>query len=1024
MSETILNALLQLFSLIANVGRDGVSGKARKIVKSYLSQHLSTKLISKHLKLFDRYIEIHHPEAFTNEPPKEESGSSLATENVVEICEKINKVLLQREKFIVFLRLVEFINEDEVMTQKELDFVKTVADTFNIKESAHNNTKAFIFDPMSKEIEKDKILVIDDKARKKTSEIRHIFKKDLNGKIFFLHHVATNTFVFRYYGKHTLYLNGQHIIHDRILLMDQGALITGSKINPIYYSDIIGKFLHHESKSKIYFTAENIEFRFKNSSYGIHKFNFAKESGHLIGIMGGSGVGKSTLLNILSGKLMPTNGIIKINGLDIHKDKEKLEGLIGFVPQDDLLMNELTVFQNLYFNAKLCFSNFSEKEIIRKVNQVLIDLELDDIKHFKVGDVQNKLISGGQRKRLNIGLELIREPSILFLDEPTSGLSSMDSEKLMLLLKEQTLKDKLVIINIHQPFSDIFKLFDRLLILDKGGYTIFKGNPIDALIYFKSLGQYVDANEGQCISCGNETPEEILKIVEAREVDEFGKLTRARKVPPEEWYKNYKEKIESKIPVKPKIGKLPEIFFSIPNPFIQFRIFSIRNILSKFANRQYMLINFLESPLLAVIIGYFTKYTKDITSTGSYIFQQNENLPAYLFMSVVVAFFMGLMVSAEEIIRDRQILERESFLNLSRLSYIDSKILIIFVISAIQTFSFVLVGNAILEIKGMTLSYWLILFSTSCMANMLGLNISAGLNSVITIYILIPFILVPQLLFSGVIVKFDSLHKTFRHPVYVPVIGDMMTSRWAYEALVVNQFKNNEYEKMFFAFDKEISNAGYQASLLTAQLKVRIEESKRNILLGRNEEQTKRNLKLLNNEIRSSQQYYGWPPFNQIDKLTMNFFDTTIARSTLKYLSDIKSHSLKISQEAHKQREEKYENYINMSGGKDAIIKLKADYVNDKLSNGLLNRYVLPVIELDHHLIRKIEPVYMDPTSKYGRAHFYAPSKKLGNITFDTFWFNIMVIWFVSLFLYVTLVFDVLRRIINRFENIRLRKKS
>jgi hypothetical protein len=438
-----------------------------------------------------------------------------------------------------------------------------------------------------------------------------------------------------------------------------------------------------------------------------------------------------------------------------------------------------------------------------------------------------------------------------------------------------------------------------------------------------------------------------------------------------------------------------------------------------------MLVNFLEAPLLAVIIGYFTKYTKDLSSTGSYIFQQNENLPAYLFMAVVVALFMGLMVSAKEIIGDRQILERESFLNLSRLSYLNSKILIIFTISAIQTFSFVLVGNSILEIKGMTLSYWLILFSTSCMANMLGLNISAGLNSVITIYILIPFILVPQLLFSGIIVKFDSLHKTFRHPVYVPVIGDMMTSRWAYEALAVNQFKNNKYEKMFFAFDKEISNAGYQASLLTAQLKVRIEESKRNILLGRNEEQTKRNLKLLNNEIRSSQQYYGWPPFNQIDKLTMNSFDTTIARSTLKYLSDIKSHSLKISQEAHKQREEKYENYINMKGGKDAIIKLKTDYVNDKLSESLLNRFGLPkILELDHHLIRKMEPIYMEPTSKYGRAHFYAPSKKIGNIIFDTLWFNIMEIWFVSLFLYVTLVFDVLRRIINRFENIRLRKKS
>ena len=102
--------------------------------------------------------------------------------------------------------------------------------------------------------------------------------------------------------------------------------------------------------------------------------------------------------------------------------------------------------------------------------RVLMDIDLIGIKNLAVGDPINKYISGGQRKRLNIALELIREPSVLFADEPTSGLSSMDSEMVMLLLKEQTLKGRLVIVNIHQPSSDIYKLFDKLLIMDKGGY--------------------------------------------------------------------------------------------------------------------------------------------------------------------------------------------------------------------------------------------------------------------------------------------------------------------------------------------------------------------------------------------------------------------------------------------------------------------------------------------------------------------------------------------------------------------------
>jgi hypothetical protein len=188
-----------------------------------------------------------------------------------------------------------------------------------------------------------------------------------------------------------------------------------------------------------------------------------------------------------------------------------------------------------------------------------------------------------------------------------------------------------------------------------------------------------------------------------------------------------------------------------------------------------MLINFLEAPVLALILAYFTKY---IAGEGGnpniFVFSGNENLPIYLFMGVVVSIFIGLTVSAEEIIRDRQLLKRESFLNLSHVSYLNSKIAVLFVISAIQTLSFVLIGNTIMEIHGMLLSHWLILFTASCVSNMIGLNISAALDSVVTIYILIPFLIVPQLLFSGTMVKFDKLNKAISSYEVVPVIGDLM----------------------------------------------------------------------------------------------------------------------------------------------------------------------------------------------------------------------------------------------------------
>src|SRR5690606_10976686 len=119
--------------------------------------------------------------------------------------------------------------------------------------------------------------------------------------------------------------------------------------------------------------------------------------------------------------------------------------------------------------------------------KMLLTLGLADSRDLKVGNPLEKTISGGQRKRLNIALELIREPSVLFVDEPTSGLSSRDSENIMDLLKELALKGKLVFAVIHQPSSDIFKMFDKLIIMDTGGYPIYYGNPVDSIIYFKKL---------------------------------------------------------------------------------------------------------------------------------------------------------------------------------------------------------------------------------------------------------------------------------------------------------------------------------------------------------------------------------------------------------------------------------------------------------------------------------------------------------------------------------------------------------
>ncbi len=1013
MSESILKALMQLFAIIATANKEGVNEKSRSIVESYLRLMLSSEQVTEYLQLFDKYVE-ERGGGVKKDGTQERKRTSLNSVKVLRICEQINGELKQDQKLLVLLQLLEFISFGEEITEQEIDFVKTVSDIFNIPEDEYFNCYAFTLNPKLDEIpHKENILILDKNNESPNAEVKHLRFKDLEGHVMILFLPSINAYAFRYVGETELYLNGHSIMLNRTYVLPKGSAIRSPRIGSIYYSDIVSKFINAMNAEKVVFTAKGVEFRFKGSKNGLHNFNFCEQGGELIGIMGGSGVGKSTLLNVLNGNLQPQSGEILINGYNIYTEKEKLNGVIGFVPQDDLLIEELTVYQNLYYSAKLCFSDYTEEQIDEAVNKVLEDLDLKATADLVVGNPLNKTISGGQRKRLNIALELIREPLVMFVDEPTSGLSSMDSEMVMDLLKEQTLKGKLVIVNIHQPSSVIFKMFDKLLIMDKGGYLVYYGNPVDSVVYFKTMSNHVNATESECYHCGNINPEQVLQILESKVVDEYGRTTHKRKTTPEEWAAMYEEHSKSKIKFDTEKQDLPKNNFSIPGMFKQFRIFCERNILSKLANRQYMLINFLEAPVLALILAYFTKY---IAGEGGnpniFVFSGNENLPIYLFMGVVVSIFIGLTVSAEEIIRDRQLLKRESFLNLSHVSYLNSKIAVLFVISAIQTLSFVLIGNTIMEIHGMTLAHWLILFTASCVSNMIGLNISAALDSVVTIYILIPFLIVPQLLFSGTMVKFDKLNKAISSYEVVPVIGDLMPSRWAYEAMAVKQFRDNEYMKNFFLIEQKKSEAAYIGSYLVPALNNKIAK-----LANADEETRNQIIGLLHTEVSKINDRTPKQQFEDIDLLTPEKYNDDVQENLTSFLDKTAKLYQQKQNKAISVLDREISSLAEELGGNKALVELKKNYTNEALSNFVLNRVDIEKIhDMGDHFIQVSDPIYKEPESRCGRAHFYAPFKQIGNLQIDTFWFNIIVMWIMNGLLYVLLVCDGLRWTITKFS--------
>ena len=1012
MSEQLLKAILRLFALVAK--EDEVADQERDQIRIFLEGHVSYASVDSYLTMFDNFIG-------KNLAPKT-GDINTEVSNVDALCQQVNADLTQKQKIVIVLEILNIIQADGSISERENELVDTIGKNFKITPKELAAIKTFVLGQQGTQLDHSQILIIDSSPAQTFSASQHIARNHLNGFIAVLYVEQAEFYFIKYLGGSDVYLNGVPVKSGRITVLAVGSMLRWEKDEPVYYGDILNRFKKFGQFPRLSFEGKNISFKFKNGRLGLRSVSLSEESGNLIALMGGSGAGKSTLLHVLNGSEKPSEGQVLINGIDIHKNPEKIEGVIGFVPQDDLLIEDLTVYQNLYYAAKLCFTNLSESEINTLVLKVLEDLGLTETKDLKVGSPLQKTISGGQRKRLNIGLELLREPAVLFCDEPTSGLSSRDSENIIDLLKELSLKGKLVFAVIHQPSSDIFKMFDKLLILDTGGYQIYYGNPVDSIVYFKKSINLINSDEGECHDCGNVNPEQIFNIIETKVINEYGHFTNERKISPQQWNAIYSQKHR---PFSVETSKeVPHSTLNIPTRLKQAHLFSLRDVQAKVHNRQYMIINLLEAPVLAFILAFIVRYYNENDKfLGEYVFSKNLNLPAYLFMSIIVALFMGLTVSAEEIIRDRKILKREAFLHLSRSSYIVSKISILFLLSAIQTFTFVLVGNLILKIEGMFLQHWFILFTTACFANLLGLNISSAFNSAVTIYILIPLLLIPQLILSGVVVKFDKLNPRIGNSATVPFVGDLMASRWAFEAAMVSQFKDNDFERQFYLYDKIMANSDYKKVYFIPEVETKLQYCLNHLKSSDESIKLKvaEDLSVIRREL-SRELEQTRQNLLAMDNLAVEKFDSATYDGVSRFLESLKKFYVNRYNAADHKKEALIMSLTN-TPEKTAIFNgFREAYHNEAITELVKNlTETHRIIEKEGRLIQKIYPIYKDPDPDHVidfDAQFYMPAKHFMSEDIDTFYFNTAVIWSMSIVLALALYFDVLRKIIEGIENL------
>ena len=381
-------------------------------------------------------------------------------------------------------------------------------------------------------------------------------------------------------------------------------------------------------------------------------------------------------------------------------------------------------------------------------------------------------------------------------------------------------------------------------------------------------------------------------------------------------------------------------------------------------------------------------------------------------MSVIVALFLGLSISAEEICRDRKILRRERFLNLSWFSYVNSKLLYLAIVATVQMFLYLIAVNLFITVPEMFLKTYIILLLCAFGASALGLNISAAFRSPITIYILIPLLLIPQILLGGVVVRYAEMISGKSIDRNVPDYATLLFSRWGYEALVVEQYCRNPYMQHFLEADAGIRQAEYNLDHYLPELQSRA----RSLMILKDRRQSSElaeQADLLKNEIIKLERQTGIPSGIALSNFHPDRYDQTVANAIDEYIRTSRRLIFDRRRQAAVQRREAE---LRLEGqiGNGGLETLKKASMNRWIQKLVLNHDELEAVGVaKNSLYQKTLPIYQLPESVYGEAHFLASTKRLGKYLIPTFTFNLLMIVMLTFLLCIALYAKILPRLLG-----------
>jgi ABC-type multidrug transport system ATPase subunit len=447
--------------------------------------------------------------------------------------------------------------------------------------------------------------------------------------------------------------------------------------------------------------------------------------GEFVALMGPAGAGKTTLMENINGNMTPSSGRVLVNGLNLHQHFDAMRGHIGYVPQDDIVHRNLTVYEACYYTAKMRMKGVTEEELHDRVVQVLTELDIVHRANTMIGGPEARVLSGGQRKRVNLAMELVTDPAILFLDEPTSGLSSSDAKSVMQVLKALSEKGRTIIITIHQPSKEVYELMDNALILGVGGRLIFFGPVTDAYKRFKTKPDPDSLFEAL-------TPKNMKEADWERMREEFRET---------DWYHQYVYS-RATTPPDPKSGDMQARASRAPG-LSQFFLLFERMVKLYIRDKGWLIGALVLAPVLM---------------TGLAIpLDDVDKRHSLLFVATLLALFFGIFPSIDMIISEKTIYDRERMVNLKIPSYLLSKVMFLLAFGVFQAFSIAAVLYWFVGVDAALAPMFFLLLSVQTAGVCFGLFFSTIAKSgKVAMMAMLGFVVV-MLAFSGFLVKLPDL---------------------------------------------------------------------------------------------------------------------------------------------------------------------------------------------------------------------------------------------------------------------------